>query len=89
MADIALRTHKTQEMIDITQHVADEVRRTGVKEGDDSGPQRNRAGAGRRPAARNVAKPDAGGIRRSSGPDGNRRGALKNVNLELRIREPT
>ena len=33
MADITLRTRKTQEMIDITQQVADEVRRTGVKDG--------------------------------------------------------
>jgi secondary thiamine-phosphate synthase enzyme len=33
MADITLRTRKTQEMIDITQEVADEVRRTGVKDG--------------------------------------------------------
>ena len=33
MADITLRTRKTQEMNDITQHVADEVRRTGVKDG--------------------------------------------------------
>ena len=33
MVDITLRTRKTQEMIDITQHVADEVRRTGVKDG--------------------------------------------------------
>ena len=33
MTDIALRTRKTQEMIDITQRVADEVRRTGVKDG--------------------------------------------------------
>ena len=33
MADIALRTRKTQEMIDITQQVTDEVRRTGVSNG--------------------------------------------------------
>ena len=33
MADITLRTRKTQEMIDITQQVVDEVRRTGVKDG--------------------------------------------------------
>ena len=33
MADIALRTRKSQEMIDITRQVADEVRRTGVKDG--------------------------------------------------------
>ncbi|HEX7550038.1 MAG TPA: secondary thiamine-phosphate synthase enzyme YjbQ [Candidatus Methylomirabilis sp.] len=33
MAEIRLRTSKTQEMIDITQQVADEVRRTGVKDG--------------------------------------------------------
>ena len=33
MADITLRTRKAQEMIDITQQVADEVRRTGVKDG--------------------------------------------------------
>ena len=33
MADIALRTRKSQEMIDITQQVADEVRRPGVKDG--------------------------------------------------------
>ena len=33
MADITLRTRKTQEMIDITQQVADEVRRTGGKDG--------------------------------------------------------
>ena len=33
MADITLRTSKTQEMIDITQQVADEARRTGVKDG--------------------------------------------------------
>ena len=33
MADITLRTRKTQEMIDITQEVADEARRTGVKDG--------------------------------------------------------
>jgi secondary thiamine-phosphate synthase enzyme len=33
MVDITLRTRKTQEMIDITQQVADEVRRNGVKEG--------------------------------------------------------
>jgi secondary thiamine-phosphate synthase enzyme len=33
MSDITLRTRKTQEMIDITQQVADEVRRTGVKDG--------------------------------------------------------
>ena len=33
MADITLRTRKTQEMVDITQQVADEVRRTGVKDG--------------------------------------------------------
>jgi secondary thiamine-phosphate synthase enzyme len=33
MADITLRTRKTQEMIDITQQVADEVRRTRAKDG--------------------------------------------------------
>ena len=33
MADITLRTRKAQEMIDITQQVADEVRRTGLKDG--------------------------------------------------------
>ena len=33
MADITLRTRKTQEMIDITQQVADEVRRRGVIDG--------------------------------------------------------
>ena len=33
MADITLRTRKTQEMIDITQQVADEVRRMGTKDG--------------------------------------------------------
>ena len=33
MADITLRTRKTQEMIDITQQVADEVRRSGVEDG--------------------------------------------------------
>ena len=33
MVDIALRTRKTQEMIDITQQVADEVRQMGVKDG--------------------------------------------------------
>ena len=33
MADITLRTRKTQEMIDITQQVADEVRQMGVKDG--------------------------------------------------------
>lgn len=33
MADITLHTRKIQEMVDITQQVADEVRRTGVKDG--------------------------------------------------------
>jgi secondary thiamine-phosphate synthase enzyme len=33
MADITLRTRKTQEMIGITQQVVDEVRRTGAKDG--------------------------------------------------------
>jgi secondary thiamine-phosphate synthase enzyme len=33
MADITLRTRKTQEMIDITQQVADEIRRMGTKDG--------------------------------------------------------
>ena len=33
MVDIAFRTRKTLEMIDITQQVADEVRQMGVKDG--------------------------------------------------------
>ena len=33
MAEVKLRTRKTQEMVDITQQVADAVRQTGVKDG--------------------------------------------------------
>ena len=33
MAEFKLRTRKTQEMVDITQQVADAVRQTGVKDG--------------------------------------------------------
>lgn len=33
MAEVKLRTRKTQEMVDITQQVADVVQQTGVKDG--------------------------------------------------------